>query len=101
MSKFAVIETGGKQYLIRPGEQVAVELLPGVAGDKIAFDRVLLTGEENSVKVGRPHLKTEVKAKIIEQTRDKKKQGIKYQGSGYRRKFGHRQKLTVIEVTKI
>ena len=52
---FAVIETGGKQYKVKPGQRLKVETLPGEAGDSIAFDKVLLiAASESDVAVGAP-----------------------------------------------
>ena len=60
---FAVIETGGKQYKVKPGQRLKVETLPGEAGDSIAFDKVLLIAEsETDVAVGAPYLEGKLSA---------------------------------------
>lgn len=100
---FAVIATGGKQYLVTKGEKIQIEKLEGVAGDKVVFDQVLATISEKDYELGKPVLagKT-VEAKIIKQGRGKKIEVLKYKAkSKYRKKIGHRQAYTELEITKI
>ncbi|MDO8599164.1 MAG: 50S ribosomal protein L21 [bacterium] len=105
MTSFAVIQTGGKQYLVEPGKRYRFEKLPGNEGDAIAFDRVLLTfGSDGSdVRVGTPTVaSTVVAGKIFRQGRARKIEVIKYKAkSRYRRKYGHRQHFTEVEVIGI
>ena len=69
----AIIETGGKHYLVTPKTKVQVEKLAGNVGDTIKLDKVLLTGDENSVNVGKPFVSgAVVEAKITKHGRDKK-----------------------------
>lgn len=100
---FAVIATGGKQYLVAKGEKIQVEKLEGKAGDKVTFDQVLATISEKDYKLGKPTLDGAlVEAKIIKQGRAKKIDVLKYKPkSKYRRKIGHRQAYTELEITKI
>ncbi len=100
---YAVIETGGKQYRVAPGEQVRVEKLPGEVGDTITFDKVLLTSDGDDVKMGKPYLKdTIVLARISRHGKQKKILVFKYKKrKGYRRKQGHRQNFTQIHVENI
>lgn len=99
----AVIKTGGKQYLVKKGDKIKVEKLEGKIGDKITFAEVLFLGDEKSVKVGAPFVKdAEVEGKIIAQGKGKKVWGIKHKAKKrYKVKFGHRQMVTEIEITKI
>ena len=99
----AVIETGGKQYLVSPNEKLAVEKLPGNTGDTLTFDRVLLTIDGDKVALGKPHLSgAKVMAKIVEQTKSDKIVVFKYRAkSRYRRKSGHRQNQTLIQIQSI
>ncbi len=100
---FAVIATGGKQYLVSQGEKIQIEKLEGTAGDTITFDQVLATISDSSYELGKPTLagKT-VEAKIISQGRGRKIEVLKYKPkSKYRKKIGHRQAYTEIEITKI
>ena len=87
---FAVIETGGKQYKVKPGQRLKVETLPGEAGDSIAFDKVLLiaSGDDN-VSVGAPYLEGKtVSAKIVEHGRHKKIKIIKFRRRKHHMKHG-------------
>jgi large subunit ribosomal protein L21 len=100
---YAVIATGGKQYKVSEGQRVRVEKLPGAVGDKVSFDQVLLIGGEGDPKVGAPTVKgATVEAKIEAQDRAKKIVVFKYKRrKNYRRKYGHRQPFTELEITKI
>ncbi len=100
---FAVIQTGGKQYLVSKGSKVQVEKLAGEKGEKIVFDKVLFTAEGEKYKVGKPYIEgSAVEATIIKQGRGKKIEILKYKAkSKYRRKAGHRQSYTEVEITKI
>lgn len=98
--KFVVIETGGKQYKISSGQKIKIEKL---AGDKDAvfnFDKVLLTADGDNIKIGAPYVESaKVEAKILKQGRDKKKIVFKYHSkTRYRKKKGHRQSFTEIEI---
>lgn len=100
---FAVIATGGKQYLVAKGEKIQVEKLEGAAGDKITFDKVLATISDSDYTVGKPLVSgATVEGTILKQGRGKKIEVLKYKAkSKYRRKIGHRQSYTEIEITKI
>lgn len=106
-SKYAVIATGGKQYVVRAGDKVKLEKLPGVAerkqGDKVVFDNVLLTDDGTSTKVGTPEVSgAKVEGKLIEDGRGKKLHVIRFRAkSNYSRKLGHRQPYTLVEITKV
>lgn len=99
----AVIETGGKQYLVSPKEKLAIEKLTGNAGDSITFDKVLLTIDGDKVNLGRPYISGgKVSAKILEQGKGEKLTVFKYRAkSRYRRKTGHRQQQTMVEIESI
>ncbi|HUC31211.1 MAG TPA: 50S ribosomal protein L21 [Candidatus Paceibacterota bacterium] len=100
---FSVIETGGKQYRVSAGQKLKVEKLEVKAGDKIIFDTVLLTSIGDAVKVGAPYVvgaKTE--AKVLGDVRGEKKIVFKYHSkTRARKKKGHKQDYTEIEITKI
>ncbi len=100
---YAIIETGGKQYRVRPGDRLLVEKLPGEAGDKIVFDRVLLVVDNGNVHIGRPVVEgAQVEATIVRQTRGPKIIVFKYKPKKrYRRKKGHRQHYTEISIDRI
>jgi len=99
---YAVFKTGGKQYRAEPGETVRVEKLPGSVGDAVTLDQVLLVGGE-ALTVGRPLVKgAKVEAKIIDQGLGKKLVVFKFRRrKNYRRKAGHRQPFTALQITKI
>ncbi len=100
---YAVIKTGGKQYRVAPGDKVRVEKLPGNVGDAITLGEVLLVGGGASPKVGRPLVAgAAVEAKITAQDRGKKIIIFKFRRrKNYRRKSGHRQSFTALEITQI
>lgn len=101
--KSAVIITGGKQYLIAPGDTLKVEKLPGKAGDKISFDQVLLVATEKTAKVGQPLLAgATVAAEIVRHGQRPKVTGVKMKPKKrYHRYFGHRQPFTEITITAV
>lgn len=100
---FAVIATGGKQYLVAKGEKIQIEKLEGDTGDKVIFDQVLATVSDQDYAIGKPTLAGQtVEGKIVKQGRSPKIHVLKYKPkSKYRRKIGHRQAFTEVEITKI
>lgn len=99
---FAVIETGGKQYRVSPGDKIKVEKL-NTDKDRIVFDKVLMVVDGDKMDLGDPLLKSaKVSAKILEQGREKKKIVFKYKSKTRQRtKKGHRQPYTEVEIEKI
>jgi large subunit ribosomal protein L21 len=99
---YAVIKTGGKQYRVSQGQSLRVEKLPGAPGDKVVFDQVLMLGGEK-LAVGRPTVAgAKVEAKIVAQDRADKIIVFKFRRrKNYRRKAGHRQPFTQLEITGI
>lgn len=100
---FAIIKTGGKQYLVKKGDKIKIEKVEAEAGKSVNFSSVLFLGDENSVKVGNPTVKgAEVSGKILSQGKGKKVTGIKHKAKKrYKIKFGHRQLFTEVEIMKI
>jgi large subunit ribosomal protein L21 len=100
---YAVIKTGGKQYRVASGDKLTVEKIEGEAGAAISLKDVLMIGGTAGVKVGTPNVAgASVSAKIVEQTRgDKVIAFKKRRRKNSRRKRGHRQDLTTIEITGI
>jgi large subunit ribosomal protein L21 len=100
---YAVIKTGGKQYRVAQGDKLRVEKLPGNVGESVTFGEVLLVGEGEGVKIGTPTVGgAKVEAKIVAQDRGPKIIIFKFRRrKNYRRKTGHRQPFTALEITGI
>ncbi len=99
---YAVIKTGGKQYRVATGDKLRVEKLAGNVGESITFGEVLMIGGD-AVTIGQPLVKgAKVEAKIIAQDRAKKIIVFKFRRrKNYRRKAGHRQPFTALEITQV
>ena len=99
---FAVIKTGGKQYKVQEGDTLSVEKLEQ-KGDGVIFEEVLLIADDKDVKVGKPLISgAKVTAKIIENGKGKKKMVFRYKSkTRQRKKKGHRQPYTKVQITKI
>jgi large subunit ribosomal protein L21 len=99
---YAVFKSGGKQYRVAAGDQVRVEKLPGNAGDTVTFDQVLMLGGD-ALKLGTPLLGgAKVEAKIVTQGLGKKLIVFKFRRrKNYRRKNGHRQPFTALQIVNI
>ncbi|HUV46769.1 MAG TPA: 50S ribosomal protein L21 [Candidatus Bathyarchaeia archaeon] len=102
IKKQAVIQTGGKQYLVAEGESLKIEKIEGKAKDEIIFDEVLLI-KTDKLKIGMPQVTgARVQAEILDQTKEKKIRVSKFRAkSRYRRVKGHRQLKTIIKILKI
>ena len=100
---YAVIETGGKQYRVKEGDVLRVEKLPCEPGEVVEFDRVLLLSDGNEVKIGNPTLPgAHVSAQVITQGKSRKILVFKYKPKkNYRKRYGHRQPFTEIQIKKI
>ena len=98
---YAVIKTGGKQYRVQPGDVLVVEKLEGDVGAEIAFDQVLMLGDDGATHLGAPLLDgAVVRATLIETRKGDKVTTIKkIRRQGYRRTKGHRQMESVLRVT--
>ncbi len=100
---YAIIETCGKQYKVSEGDVVFFEKLDGEEGKKVKFDKVILVSNEGKVEVGTPYVKgAKVEGKVIAHGKAKKIVVFKYKAKkNYRRKQGHRQPYTKVEITSI
>ena len=100
---YAVIQTGGKQYRVKSGEQVKVELLPEAVGAAVSFDKVLMLGEGDSVRVGTPLVTgAKVKATVVSQGRGEKVRIFKMRRrKHYAKTQGHRQSYTEVRIDEI
>jgi|SRR5687767_3984059 large subunit ribosomal protein L21 len=102
-TKYAVIETGGKQYRVSEGDKITVERLAVEAGSDVTIDRVLLMGGDGSTRIGTPVVDgASVTATVTEHNRGKKIEVFKYKAKKrYRRHTGHRQEQTRLTITGI
>ena len=100
---YAVILTGGKQYSVKVGDSIFVEKLNAEADSEVTFEKVLAVGEEGAVKVGAPVVEgATVVGKVIKNGKGKKIRIFKYNAKkGYRKRQGHRQPYTKVEIGKI
>ncbi|MEK7507824.1 MAG: 50S ribosomal protein L21 [Patescibacteria group bacterium] len=103
MSNFSIIETGGKQYKVAAGSKIKVEKLKTVEGDNFVFNKVLLRADGENITVGTPYISgAAVEGKVLAQARSKKVIIFKYHSkTRQRKKRGHRQHFTEVEVTKV
>ena len=116
MTQLAVIKTGGKQYIVTPGQKIKIEKLDpeGSAsgrtygagekeGQKVVFDEILLLQKGNKLEIGAPIVKSaKVTGKILKQGKSKKVIAFKYKAKKrYKVKKGHRQPFTEVEILKI
>ena len=100
---YAVIKTGGKQYRVQQGDVIFVEKLNAQADEAVTFDEVLLVGEADQAKVGTPVVEgAKVLGKVLAQVKGKKIVVYKYKAKkNERKKQGHRQPYTKVEITAI
>jgi large subunit ribosomal protein L21 len=100
---FAIVETGGKQYRVSPGQKLKVEKLAAEVGSALSLDKVLLVSDGEDVKVGTPYLEgVKVEAKVLSQGRHDKLIVFKYHSkTRYKKKKGHRQHYTELEVVSV
>ena len=99
----AIIETGGKQYKVAEGDVVYIEKLPVEAGETVKFDQVLAVIDGEKATFGAPVVEgASVEATIVKNGKGKKVRIFKYNPKkGYRKRQGHRQPYTKVEITKI
>lgn len=99
---YAVIETGGKQYRVKEGDVIVVEKLKAEAGEKVEFDKVLCLGDGDKVSIGQPYLDSAVTGQVVENGKGAKIIIFKYKSKkDYRKKQGHRQPYTKVEILSI
>jgi large subunit ribosomal protein L21 len=101
--RFAVIKTGGKQYVVEEGRWYEFEKLAVDEGKDVVFEEVLLISDKGSAKIGAPFIKdAKVTGTVLEQFKDEKVIVFKYKPKKRTRKTqGHRQQLTKVKITKI
>lgn len=99
---FAIIKTGGKQYIARPGKKVKIEKIETPEGGEVVFDNVLFVSDKENL-IGTPYVKGYiVKGKVLKQGKGEKVIVYKYKAKKhYDRKVGHRQLYTEVEIVNI
>ncbi len=99
---YAIIKTGGKQYVVEEGKVISIEKLDVEEGAEVTFDEVLLVSGDD-VKIGQPNVAgAKVIGKVLEQGKERKIRIFKYKAkSNYRRRQGHRQPFTKVKIEKI
>ena len=100
---YAIIETGGKQYKVAEGDTLFIEKLPVEAGDAVTFDKVLAVLDGDKATIGTPVVSgATVEATTVKNGKGKKIRIFKYNPKkGYRKRQGHHQPYTKVEITKI
>lgn len=100
---YTIIQTGGKQYRVQPGDRLKVEKLPGEPGTEIQLEQVLAVGSDQGITLGRPTVEgARVSATILRTARDRKIIVFKKKRrQGYHKKQGHRQWFTLLAVNSI
>ncbi|MBU0540565.1 50S ribosomal protein L21 [Patescibacteria group bacterium] len=99
----AVISTGGKQYVVKEGEELKVEKLEAEQGAQVSFEVMLVAEEDGSkVEIGSPFLDKKVTAEVMEQGRARKVSVVKFKPKvRYKKRVGHRQAYTKVKINKI
>lgn len=100
---YAIIMTGGKQYRVSEGDTLRVEKIQAEVGEEVFLDKVLAVGEGTELKIGTPYVEgVKVTARVQAQDKAKKIIVFKYKPKkNYRRKQGHRQPYTQLQIEKI
>ena len=100
---YAIVQTGGKQYRVEPGDQVRVEKLTGDPGSQIELDQVLAVAQEDAIELGTPVIEQAVvRATILRTARNRKVVVFKKKRrKAYKKKQGHRQWYTLLRIDEI
>ena len=99
---YSIFETGGKQYKVEKGDVVFIEKIDVAEGENVIFDKVLYTSNGKTTKVGTPYTTSVVGAKVLKQGKDKKITVFTYKPKkNEKRKLGHRQPYTKVEILAI
>lgn len=100
---YAIVETGGKQYRVQPGDTLRVEKLDVGEGETVVFDKVLAVAKDGALTVGAPYVEgAKVTAKVTAHGKGRKIIVFKYHNkTNYRRKSGHRQPFTAVTIESI
>ncbi|WP_324717497.1 50S ribosomal protein L21 [Carboxydochorda subterranea] len=103
MADYAVVELGGRQYRVSPGDLITVERIAANVGDEVPVERVLMVRQGERTIVGRPTVEgARATARVVEHGRGRKVLVFKYKPKvNYRRRRGHRQPFTRLEIRSI
>ena len=103
MTQIAIIQTEGKQFKVSSGQKIKIEKISADEGGNFVFDKVLLATDGEKIKIGTPYIDgAKIEGKILKQGREKKKIVFRYHSkTRYRKKKGHRQDYTEVEIGKI
>ena len=100
--ELVVLESGGKQYIVKVGSVISVEKLSVEPGKKVTLDKILLHNKNGISNIGRPYLGINVKAEVIAEEKDKKIRVFKFKKkTGFKKTQGHRQNYTTLKVLSI
>ena|SRR3990167_4847957 len=100
--KYAIFQTGGKQYQAIEGKTISIEKIEGEPGAKLEFNEVLLRKVDGNVEIGQPHVGSKIVASIVKQIKDPKVIVFKFKRRKKSRvKSGHRQQKTVIRIESL
>lgn len=101
--RYAIIETGGKQYRVKKGDIIEVELLKNAEGEQVVFDQVLFVEDGKKTLIGTPRVAGfVVKGELLDETKGPKTDGVKYKRrKQFYRHFGHRQRYSQVKVSEI
>ncbi|MBN1333286.1 MAG: 50S ribosomal protein L21 [Synergistales bacterium] len=100
---YAIVEFGGKQYRVQPGDTLKVELVHAEPGEKVNLEKILILADDQDVKIGEPYVQgASVEASVLKHAKDDKILVFKYKSKkNYRRFRGHRQNYTEIKIESI
>ena len=100
---YAVIETGGKQYQVKEGDVIYIEKLDSEVDSEVVFDKIVAVNDDKSLNVGTPYVDgAKVSAKVLKNGKSKKVLVMTYKPKkNEKRKIGHRQPYTMVEIEKI
>ncbi|HMB17478.1 MAG TPA: 50S ribosomal protein L21 [Candidatus Paceibacterota bacterium] len=100
---FAIIKTGGKQYKVKEGDVLNIEKIDKEEGDEVVFDQVLMKSDDGDFEIGTPVIKgSKVSAKVLSHGKGEKVTIFRYKPKNrHRRKVGHRQPYTKIEIQSV
>lgn len=103
MAEYAIVDVGGRQYRVAPGDVITVERLDAPVGQELTLDRVLMVRDADRLLVGQPLVAgAKAVARVLEHGRDRKVLVFKYKAKvNYRRRYGHRQPYTRLAIERL